>query len=811
MPVRCNPTSWCCRKNPIREATQTGQANLNNAALAAAMISQQIAAVRALNLPNVKLGAGFGTWVYGLLSSGGYLQQYTALNVPPNNLDYIDFHVYPTFIEGGVDFLQNALTIANAAQQAGMGVGMSEAWMWKMEANEWNVLGPSDYRGRNPFSFWAPLDAAFLQTMQNLAQRTQMFYQAPEGPYYLFNYQDFGGTVQNGGLATCTCTTSSCSSAQIIDDQINLTAAANQQSLYSTTGLSYYNSLVTTPDTAPPTTPTGLTGSAGYNQGSVSWNAATDNIGVAGYNVNRDGKWLANSASNTFIDTGLSPATTYHYVISAFDLAGNTSPNSVEFDMTTADNIPPTTPNNLTAKPVSPQEIDLSWSPAQDIIGLASYRIFRGDSPASLAQVATRTGTSTLYKDYPLTSQTQYYYAVEAVDTSGNASPMSNIVSATTLNLPSPPATLTATATSAKQIKLTWSAGTGGLAITAYHVLQGPAPDLLTQIAVTNKTTYTTSTLSSSTTYYFAVQSVDTVGDVSIPSPEAYATTYPNPNAPTNLTMTAASANRVTLTWTEVLPPRGLPIANYKVFCGTSQVSMPQVGTITTTTYNYTLAQPATTYYCSVQAADNAQDLSPMSAISSVTTPPMPNMPTNVTAVTNSATKVTYSWTETVPVGGMPIGSYKVYCGTSPGSLTLAATVASTAYGYTNRTASTTYYCAIQASDKGGDLSPMSQVVSATTAAIPNAPVALTATANNTKSVTVSWSEAIPPGGLPVSSYKIYRGTSPAAMSQVATRATPTYTDTAISPGTTYYYQVQAMDSGGDLSPMSALTQVTTP
>src|SRR5581483_6600506 len=131
-----------------------------------------------------------------------------------------------------------------------------------------------DYRGRNPFSFWAPLDTAFLQTMQNLAQHTQMFYQAPEGPYYLFNYQDFGGTVQNGGLANCTCTTSSCSSAQIINDQISLTAAANQQSLYSTTGLSYYNFLVPTPDTTAPTTPTGLSGSAGYNQGSLTWSAS---------------------------------------------------------------------------------------------------------------------------------------------------------------------------------------------------------------------------------------------------------------------------------------------------------------------------------------------------------------------------------------------------------------------------------------------------------------------------------------------------------------------------------------------------------
>ncbi len=798
-------------EEPDSEATQTGQSNLNNPTDAASMVSQEIAAVRALNLPNTKIGAGFGSWISNLLGSGGYLDSYLALNVSPNNLDYLDFHVYPINTEGGTSFLANALTIANTANQAGLPVGMSEAWMWKMENSEWLVLSPDDYRGRNPFSFWAPLDAAFLQTIENLAQHTQMLYQAPEGPYYLFAYQTYGGTASNGGAANCTCTTSSCTNAQIMNDEVSLTAAANQQSNYTTTAFGYNSFLVAPPDRVVPSTPTNVTGSAGYTVASVTWTAATDNVGVAGYNVIRDGKWIANSVETTFNDTGLSAATTYQYQIQAFDIAGNTSPSSATLSLTTADNIPPTSPTNLVATPVSPQEIDLSWSPAQDTSGLSSYQVLRGTSAANLIQVATRGGTSTSYKDLPLTASTTYFYGVKAVDKSGNVSPLSNIASAVTLALPSPPTNLVATSTSGKQIKLTWTAATGGLPIVSYQVLQGTAPGLLQKVATAKTTSYTSNSLVASTTYYYEVQAVDSVNDVSNPSSMAWATTLPNPNAPTHVTATASSATKISLTWTETLPPRGLPIANYKVLCGTSPTSLSQVATTTGTSYNYTSLVPQTSYFCAIEAVDTASDVSIMSAIVSATTAPLPNPPQSLAGVAVSASKISVTWAETVPTGGLPIANYKIWCGTSPTNLSQVATALNTSYTYTGLVPSTTYFCAVEAVDTGNDVSAMSATVSTTTAAMPNPPANVVATANSSTKVTVTWTETIPRGGLPISNYKVFRGTSPTNLSQLGTRTTASYTDTAVSPSTTYYYAVEASDTGGDVSAMSAVAPVSTP
>src|SRR5207302_1925138 len=82
-------------------------------------------------------------------------------------------------------------------------------------------------------------------------------------------------------------------------------------------------------DTTPPSTPTGLTGAAaGPTGANLSWSASTDNVGVTGYIVRRNGVQVATPATTSFADTGLSAATTYSYTVAARDAAGNISANS---------------------------------------------------------------------------------------------------------------------------------------------------------------------------------------------------------------------------------------------------------------------------------------------------------------------------------------------------------------------------------------------------------------------------------------------------------------------------------------------------
>lgn len=86
-------------------------------------------------------------------------------------------------------------------------------------------------------------------------------------------------------------------------------------------------------DMTPPATPTGVTASALTSSSiAVSWNAATDNVGVTGYLLYRcSGSGctsvtrIANPTTTPYTDTGLTAGTSYSYSVAAVDAAGNVS------------------------------------------------------------------------------------------------------------------------------------------------------------------------------------------------------------------------------------------------------------------------------------------------------------------------------------------------------------------------------------------------------------------------------------------------------------------------------------------------------
>ncbi|MGC1214054.1 MAG: DNRLRE domain-containing protein [Micromonospora sp.] len=83
---------------------------------------------------------------------------------------------------------------------------------------------------------------------------------------------------------------------------------------------------VITVDANPPTVPANLRASAtGPNRVDLSWEPATDDMGVAGYRVYRDGTAVGTSTGTSFADTTTLSETSYTYTVAAFDAAGNSS------------------------------------------------------------------------------------------------------------------------------------------------------------------------------------------------------------------------------------------------------------------------------------------------------------------------------------------------------------------------------------------------------------------------------------------------------------------------------------------------------
>ena len=100
-----------------------------------------------------------------------------------------------------------------------------------------------------------------------------------------------------------------------------------------------YELVVTTGDTKPPTVPTGLAAtSVTANAVSLKWNQSTDNVGVTGYTVYRNGTAVGSTGGPTatsFTDATAAPSTTYNYTVDAFDGSGNHSAQSAAVSVTT--------------------------------------------------------------------------------------------------------------------------------------------------------------------------------------------------------------------------------------------------------------------------------------------------------------------------------------------------------------------------------------------------------------------------------------------------------------------------------------------
>lgn len=90
-------------------------------------------------------------------------------------------------------------------------------------------------------------------------------------------------------------------------------------------------------DTTAPTAPTGVSASAASAyEVDLSWSPSTDNTGVAGYTVYRDGVVLGTTGGDTtYVDDNVSPNTSYTYTVRAVDAAGNKSAQSLPASVTT--------------------------------------------------------------------------------------------------------------------------------------------------------------------------------------------------------------------------------------------------------------------------------------------------------------------------------------------------------------------------------------------------------------------------------------------------------------------------------------------
>jgi titin len=294
----------------------------------------------------------------------------------------------------------------------------------------------------------------------------------------------------------------------------------------------------------------------------------------------------------------------------------------------------------------------------------------------------------------------------------------------------------------------------------------------------------------------------------------ASATPAGKPGGPTRLTATPGDS-QVTLSWAAPASDGGARISGYDVYRGTSpggETGAPVGGSpVTATSTTVPGLVNGTTYYFTVAAVNGVGEGTASAEVSAVPAA-MPGAPVRLTAAAGNA-QVTLSWTAPASDGGLPVTGYHLYAGTTAdfSGQSSIATLTGTVVTVTGLANGTTYYFKVAAVSRAGEgPGTVAEAVPLTT---PGAPAGLTATPGDSQA-TLSWAAPASDGGAPISEYIVYQGTSPGGETSAPVSGSPvTATSTTVTgllKGTTYYFEVVAVNAAGQ-SPLSAEASAALP
>ncbi|AXC12577.1 Chitinase [Acidisarcina polymorpha] len=243
----------------------------------------------------------------------------------------------------------------------------------------------------------------------------------------------------------------------------------------------------------------------------------------------------------SYSNSGLTPSTTYHYIVEAVDAVGASAPSapaSAEtHSATSCIAIPSAAPGGLLAAPSTSTAIEVSWAPITPPANCSNitYNLYGssagGFTPSSSNEIARGLTVATFFHT-GLPPSSTYYYVVQAADEDGVSPEISGVRSATTLT---PPTTLTAAASSANEIDLTFPAASAPAPV-IYNIFRSPTspftPSGSNQVGSTKSNFYNDVVLAASTEYYYIVQASSSAGTTNVGGPVS-ATTLPlPPNTP---------------------------------------------------------------------------------------------------------------------------------------------------------------------------------------------------------------------------------------------------------------------------------------
>lgn len=329
------PDYFVLQEEPDTEAAQSGQSSAGSVAGSTDMLNRSVTAVRGANVAGMKIGAGFGSWLQAYQTfANSFTRQHCGSSQPclAQSLDFLDMHLFPV-TEQTVDcspppspphacsapnFWQNALAIVSTAKAAGMPLTISQTWLRKVRDAEWLQINGDIQEAREAYDFWEPLDLSFLRVVVALANYAHMLFVAP------FNTQSFSAYLGWSSSTALENEGGSQTPAQVFAAVQSLALSNSPAARYTSVATGFHDLIVS--DVSAPSSPANVSVTRPTSTtATVTWSASTDDVGVAGYHVLRNGTPVGDVFVPPFQDSGLTPSATYAYTVQAFDLAGNVS------------------------------------------------------------------------------------------------------------------------------------------------------------------------------------------------------------------------------------------------------------------------------------------------------------------------------------------------------------------------------------------------------------------------------------------------------------------------------------------------------
>ncbi|MGI8886634.1 MAG: fibronectin type III domain-containing protein [Gaiellaceae bacterium] len=450
-------------------------------------------------------------------------------------------------------------------------------------------------------------------------------------------------------------------------------------------------------DATPPAQPADLR-VAGVTAASVSlaWDSATDNVGVVGYDVYRNGTKMAHVTSTSSLQEGLACSTNYWFGVEAVDGAGNRSARVRTNATTSACQSPPT-----------------SWA---FCAGEGQHCGFSGTKEVRYGQSGTFTPaavfsngvwcTNAVFGD-PLPNA---FKRCEYRDLGGTPPPPSDAPPADQ-SPPSEPTGLAIASVTQASVSLTWRASTDNVGVSGYGVyLNGNS------VLTANQLGATLSALACGTAFTFAVDAFDGAGNRSTKaevtaSTAACAPDGQAPTAPTGVVASARTATSIALTWSASRD--NVAVVGYGLYRGGALT-----GTSPTTTGIFSGLTCNTNYTLAVDAFDLAGNRSGKTTVLVATTEcpdtSAPSSPTGLAVSDVTTSSLTLRWnasSDNVGVTGYDVAR----------NGTKMESTASTTSSQTGLACGTSYWFGVEALDAAGNRSPRVSV-NATTSSCPAPP-----------------------------------------------------------------------------------------